>query len=333
MWSYTEHGELYFDLAVNSLLPQFVQRWEADDTTHSIAVVFFARVTYDDDKPKDYYKVVKMLTEKRDNENMQRKLKTHFLSFLDSLNCANPLEDMEEDTSGAFEFRCERCNILQKSYSAISTSRVESASETPAHDDGHRKSPFLAKDLACEIRPCASTGLLSSVESQFDNNSSSGSCTSDSVSTSSRSSNGSMTSPSKKPSFGGVEGDDRAGIHVTKTDSFGNALPPLIASDVASRDGEGVRCHDKSPIESVRARAHQRQPRANKYRPRHGHISEARDGNFLEAINQALNALEDHYVDRNLSHAGQVTVRAHVVILLLNPIYEGGCSGHHLLIP
>lgn len=52
------------DLAVNSLVHHFGQRWEGADSTHSIAVLFFARVLYPDSSHEDFYKVVKMLNER-----------------------------------------------------------------------------------------------------------------------------------------------------------------------------------------------------------------------------------------------------------------------------
>eukprot|EP00906_Rhabdomonas_costata_P006626 RCo009643 len=99
MWSYTSEGELYFDVAVNSFLSEYIQRWEAADLSHCICVIFFCRVVYPSGKPAglrrappgtsyhDYYKVVKVINEKKDIEKARQVLKRNFISFASSLGC------------------------------------------------------------------------------------------------------------------------------------------------------------------------------------------------------------------------------------------------------
>jgi len=245
MWHYTDSGELYFDLAVNSLVRHFVQRWEAGDSAHSIALLFMARVMCHDGTHEDFYKVVKMLNEKRDYEAMRRKLKTHFATFLQSIGCADPFEEPEDEAAGPSH--CERCGLMDRA-----------STHTPTLPGDAPQPP---------LRPLSRPSPESDTATP----------------------RSSPLSPHAPPNSAG------------SSDAGPQSLPPLTRSSSRTPEPEPSAPTGSDP---ERSRSPSTTPRAE-MSFRRGRISSASEGNLLEGINLALNALNAHFIDRNLSHAGQ----------------------------
>ncbi|RUS15805.1 hypothetical protein BC937DRAFT_91975 [Endogone sp. FLAS-F59071] len=99
MWDFDEDGELFFEKAVQSFLPELFRKWSEHSTNHIVSIILFSRVFYSDrDKPevigdhalhydeegrlyRDFYKVIADWETRTDWTTVIVPLKKEFIQY------------------------------------------------------------------------------------------------------------------------------------------------------------------------------------------------------------------------------------------------------------
>jgi len=139
MWSHSEHGSLYFELALDGFCKTLFQKWQKYRHVHVFSVIFFTRMILDDKAPvksdpehvymkdqstgrlyNDYYQVVIDRSVSQDWSSIQKTLWTAFDQFPSKLDSMTPYKDgwspSKAKVGNVLEVINLCCNIRDKNF-------------------------------------------------------------------------------------------------------------------------------------------------------------------------------------------------------------------------